>query len=275
MKIMFFQKSVRFNISFYCLLWIGFLSMSEGFSPRLIGGERAPQEFGRFHGSLQNLTGHHVCGSAVISRRHLLTAAHCVYRVKPRYIKVIVGTVDLNKGGKQYGVKSIHLYPEYNITRRINDIAIVKIRGRFNLNYIDVLQLPKRDLQDGDPIILSGFGAKKPYGDSSRKMYALNLTVFCQKTCRYAMRYSRDVTDTMFCTFTRIGEGTCHGDSGSPLIKDNVLVGLVSWGIPCAMGFPDVHTRVYPYLKWIKSIIFEKQYKTLELKTEVKLTLSK
>lgn len=46
-----------------------------------------------------------------------------------------------------------------------------------------------------------------------------------------------------------------QGDSGSPLIKGDELVGVVSWGIPCAVGFPDVHTRIAPYIEWIQKYI--------------------
>ncbi|XP_068623833.1 chymotrypsin-1-like [Battus philenor] len=275
-QIMFYKEAIRFKILIYGLVWVCYLTESEGALSRIVGGYRAPKEFGRFHASLQNLTGHHVCGSAVISRNHLLTAAHCVNRVKPRFIKVIVGTTDLDKGGKQYRVKSIHIHRRYNSTRRTNDIAIMKIRGSFDLNYVSILRLPKCRLKENDPIILSGFGANEAFGVSSREMYALNLTVFSQKTCRYAMRYSKKVVDSMFCTFTKIGEGTCHGDSGGPLVKDNAIVGLVSWGIPCAVGFPDVHTRIHSYISWIRSRIRKnKNFSKMQVETEVKVSLRK
>lgn len=43
-----------------------------------------------------------------------------------------------------------------------------------------------------------------------------------------------------------------QGDSGGPLVENEYQVGVVSWGIPCAKGKPDVFTRVYSYLDWIK-----------------------
>lgn len=46
---------------------------------RIVGGDNAPPELGKFHASIQNLTGYHVCGGAVISKWLVVTAAHCIY----------------------------------------------------------------------------------------------------------------------------------------------------------------------------------------------------
>ncbi|XP_041988762.1 chymotrypsin-1-like, partial [Aricia agestis] len=224
---------------------------------RIVGGGKAPPEYGKFHASLQNLTGHHVCGSAIVSKNHLVTAAHCVVGADPEYIKAIVGTIDLDEGGLPYKIDSIHIHPKYNSTLRLNDIAVIKIQGDFDPTYVDVLKITEDKLKEDENVLLVGFGAQTPNGESSRRMLALNLTVFCQETCRYAMRYTRHVYDTMFCTFTKKGQGTCHGDSGSPLTRNGQLIGIVSWGIPCGIGFPDVHTRIALYAKWINGIIGE------------------
>ncbi|XP_013192367.1 chymotrypsin-1 isoform X2 [Amyelois transitella] len=240
-------------ITIYFVIYVG--SSSFKGSSRVVGGYDAPYEFGRFHASLQNVTGSHVCGGAVISLSRAVTAAHCVVGADPMYIKVVVGTTNLDIGGQEFDVKSIDIHENYNYSLRTNDIAIVTIDGMFDTRTINVLEVDDISLTEDDPVILTGFGAQTPNGESSRVMYALNLSVFSQETCEYAMRYSRQVVDTMFCTFTQIGQGTCHGDSGGPLIKNNKLVGLVSWGIPCAVGFPDVHTRISSFADWIRSKI--------------------
>lgn len=41
------------------------------------------------------------------------------------------------------------------------------------------------------------------------------------------------------------------GDSGGPLVVNNQLVGAVSWGIPCARGFPDMYGRIDFVRSWI------------------------
>ena len=58
----------------------------------------------------------------------------------------------------------------------------------------------------------------------------------------------------VLCTKNEKGYGACKGDSGGGLVDPatDQLCGVVSWGVPCAKGKPDMFTRVYAYLDWIK-----------------------
>lgn len=53
----------------------------------------------------------------------------------------------------------------------------------------------------------------------------------------------------------------CVGDSGSPLTKNDVVIGVVSWGVqPC--GTPNsaaVYTRVSAFTNWIVETIRKEQ----------------
>lgn len=42
-----------------------------------------------------------------------------------------------------------------------------------------------------------------------------------------------------------------QGDSGSPLVYNNTLIGIFSWTKPCAIGFPDVFTRISHFTDFI------------------------
>lgn len=46
------------------------------------------------------------------------------------------------------------------------------------------------------------------------------------------------------CSFT--------DDSGSGVMVNNTLVGIVESSLGCAYGVPDIHTNVYSYLQWIE-----------------------
>lgn len=49
-----------------------------------------------------------------------------------------------------------------------------------------------------------------------------------------------------------------QGDSGGPLVSaDGTQIGIVSFGVPCAIGAPDVFTRVYAHVDWITEVISE------------------
>lgn len=62
------------------------------------------------------------------------------------------------------------------------------------------------------------------------------------------------ITDASLCTYTTVGQGTCTGDSGGPLVYNNELVGIISWGVPCARGVPDVYTRISSVFSWVKTV---------------------
>lgn len=54
------------------------------------------------------------------------------------------------------------------------------------------------------------------------------------------------------------GIGACGVDAGGPLTNretPRVLVGILSWTLRCASGHPDVYTRVFPYVQFIRGVM--------------------
>lgn len=46
-----------------------------------------------------------------------------------------------------------------------------------------------------------------------------------------------------------------QGDSGGPLVYNDKLVGVVNWGIPCALGYPDAYAKVSYLYDWVQEQI--------------------
>lgn len=61
------------------------------------------------------------------------------------------------------------------------------------------------------------------------------------------------VHDHTVCTRNADGKGACMGDSGGPLTQqDGTVVGVVSWGVPCARGLPDVYFKLWAAIAFIR-----------------------
>lgn len=81
-------------------------------------------------------------------------------------------------------------------------------------------------------------------GNVSSKLMHVNVNYVKQADCNSA--YSGDIQDNMICAADD-NQDSCQGDSGGPLYDSdsNALVGVVSWGIGCALPqYPGVYARV-------------------------------
>lgn len=75
--------------------------------------------------------GRHLCGGAIIGKRHILTAGHCVEN--PRNLSVVSDIVDLNDSERNvHEVSKVIVHPDYvPYTKNTNierDIAIIMVK---------------------------------------------------------------------------------------------------------------------------------------------------
>ncbi|KZC07549.1 Chymotrypsin-2 [Dufourea novaeangliae] len=100
----------------------------------------------------------------------------------------------------------------------------------------------------GEIAVAIGWGKLSEKGNIPNALQEIHLKVTTQDLCRRMWA----VAETQICTLAKEGEGVCNGDSGGPLVVKGAQVGIVSYGIACAKGVPDVYTRVFSYKDWIK-----------------------
>nr|CAD7405458.1 unnamed protein product [Timema cristinae] len=112
------------------------------------------------------------------------------------------------------------------------------------------LAVPNQNLPVGLHTTASGWG----YVDSRRTtrpniLQTIDVQVVSSNYCQEVHNIS--IYPLHICAYGGEGYGVCSGDSGGPLAFGGRVVGIVSWGSPCALGFPDVYVRVSEYVDWI------------------------
>lgn len=107
----------------------------------------------------------------------------------------------------------------------------------------------------GHSVVVSGWGGTtQSGGPAPNQLQRLTKVTLTNADCRarHTTTNAQFVFDHKICTFTRVGEGICQGDSGGPLTLNGQLIGIVSWNIPCARGWPDAYDRISSHRSWIQ-----------------------
>ncbi|XP_036138938.1 transmembrane protease serine 3 [Monomorium pharaonis] len=259
-KKLYFYQYHSFNMHAFFALIIACLAVAAyGFpNSHIVGGKDAPVGKFPYQVSLRKY-GSHSCGGSIINENTILTAAHCILGYNSpdslRTLTVHAGTNLLSEEGTVYRVKQAVPHSNFDSLRLVNDIGILTLATP--IEYTDLIQpipLAADDTPAGSTCTLSGWGRTSYGGRVPNNLQEIDLKVYNQVQCK--LKQPR-VQSTHICTFTKAGEGACHGDSGGPLVANGHQIGIVSFGRPCAVGYPDVFTRVSAFKNWLQQNIEE------------------
>ena len=183
------------------------------------------------------------CTGTLVSKRLVVTAAHCLQDVRASNIRFALGP-NASSPQVQLGVSQVVPHPKYNAKQLTNDIGVLVLSQDAPVTPVAIndsmtASWVGRTLTFVGYGVTSGFGAK---GGSGVKR-AVDIAV-------------SEVGSTQFAYADR-RKNTCFGDSGGPAFATDsagnlTLVGVTSYGDRTCTQF-GVDTRVDAFRSWIAS----------------------
>ncbi|EAT35961.1 AAEL011917-PA [Aedes aegypti] len=225
-------------------------------SGRIAGGIDAEEGQFPYQVSLRTASNNaHFCGGSVLNNRWIITAASCAQGKEPAGISVMAGSKSLTRGGSIHPVDRIIVHPNFDVTTLANDVAVMRVRVPFMLSPdILAVQMSSEYVSIAYGALVSGWGRRAMDSPTFPDwLQYVPVTIITNTECRvrFESPYDQRITDNTICSSAPVGRGACLGDAGGPLLHGGELQGVVSWGIPCGLGYPDVYARVSVHRPWV------------------------
>ncbi|XP_047513973.1 mite allergen Der f 3-like [Pieris napi] len=198
-----------------------------------------------------------VCAGAILSEKWIVTAGHCVKLLKPKDIKVVVGTTDYTKPGQTLKVASIEEHPKFaDITSFNYDIALLKLASDIKLDdKTRKIDLTGSDIKSKEQLQITGWKRAKDTNLKSLKSEAIKDNNDCDQL-------SEDVADNLFClaksqkeTYGELGSRDLQG---GPIVgAENKLDGII-YKLVKPKQIVGLAMRLNNFSKWIKETMQKK-----------------
>ncbi|KAF2881998.1 hypothetical protein ILUMI_24179 [Ignelater luminosus] len=286
-----FQKTFPL---FFIFLYFCNISLAEEIKPKLLpdkdvcgkqeqqrifGGEEAGIGEFSWLALLKSKSYGFVCGGALINKRYVLTAGHCIIDdlVSVRLGEHNIATEEDCEGDTpglencadapvDIDIEDIIVHEDYS-SSLFADITLLRLKEEVNYtDYIKPVCLPLSDeLRNkaftGENVIVAGWGKTKTKIQNNAKL-KVELPVISNNDCaKFYAQGGITITGSQMCAGGEKGKDSCQGDSGGPVMyldrsadEENwMTIGVVSFGLQkCGIeSQPGVYTRVTDYIPWI------------------------
>ncbi|XP_046748444.1 trypsin-1-like [Diprion similis] len=197
----------------------------------------------------------HSCSGALITELWVVTVASCVHRHGATGLTVRFATTIVSTGGEQLEVGTVIVHPDFDTIFYDYDIALLKLH--VPLQFGDgkqpiVLPSSEHEVDDGTATNVTGW-VMGTQGNSAPQLTVVSTPTINQTICKSSLPSFKDLLDSMLCAGHMDADAeVCQGDLGAPLVHEERLVGILSYGLGCAVPtFPAVYTRINSFVTWI------------------------
>lgn len=213
-----------------------------------------------------------ICASTIISKSWVLTADHCLETGEGFGItdtRIISNHFGLKKGIQHQVKKYIRSH------RRKLDLGLVQVVEPFEARFEKLIPVAKRGYKFiPDKIVtVIGWGlTPSSFLLEPNALHRTELRLYKYQECVNVMNTLRkSYSDLPHLDESKICAGphnnltgyqdVCNFDSGSPIVDDDLLIGVVSWtpaeaktSLNCEQNYPGIYVRLWICSEWIQQI---------------------
>ena len=132
----------------------------------------------------------------------------------------MVGSVT-RTAGISHSIARVVINPGYNANTLSNDTAVIQTITNMTFTAaVQPISLGAANLGGGINVVLTGFGFTGVNATLAATLQFVTLSTITTPDCRgrLSLADASRVFDNNVCTFTRLGQGACFYDAGSPLV---------------------------------------------------------
>ncbi|XP_036327180.1 trypsin alpha-3-like [Rhagoletis pomonella] len=204
-----------------------------------IQGGVAPSGARSYVVSVKDSGGSIVCGGALYNDVTVITVASCLVFLTPE--NLVAG---VNNDTKTVKIVAHLSHPDYGFYTNEHDVALLKLAESVSAEYV---KLPSKKPVTSSAGIVTGW-------DDSNTLVDVPETVIARADC-VSGKYGYDDDDVFDSNVCGLADNqACNAIEGVPLVSNNQLVGLLSWGNACSNSAnPAVYTDAFAEKSWIES----------------------
>ena len=173
--------------------------------PKIAGGRPAdPGEYPWMAALItKNAINGAFCGGALITDRHVLSAAHCSNRIKIQDLYVRLGEYSFEQANetrtRDFRVVEIRQHLDFDAATYENDIAILKLLrpSVFNSYIWPICMPPTAEDYEGKQAVVIGWGTQFFGGPHSPTLMEVSVPIWKNDDCQ--VKYAHKIHDSVMC----------------------------------------------------------------------------